>query len=236
MCGDNLPVLSPAHAPIGTPPRVWGQREPIAFNVNYFRNTPTCVGTTATAPYFFVIFSEHPHVCGDNDFIFGKQFLACGTPPRVWGQLRRWTGAWTRPKEHPHVCGDNDASGSRGCDGHGTPPRVWGQRSQLDHLSYSSRNTPTCVGTTCFAGVGWCGCAEHPHVCGDNDARMQSGAVREGTPPRVWGQRAQKAGETPRLRNTPTCVGTTPFCYFFGGGTTEHPHVCGDNYGYICGI
>ena len=153
------------------------------------RFTPTCVGTSY--------------------FVGAGKSLKNGSPPRVWGHPRpaRLVASWMTV--HPHVCGDIDID----VIGHGTingsPPRVWGHRLQQIHdvaqyavhphvcgdifpphkrFVCSARFTPTCVGTS---DGNWFWCDGHA-----------------GSPPRVWGHRAEASPSPAR--------------------ETVHPHVCGD--------
>ena len=92
----------------GSPPRVWGQRNPKVTNSNYY--------------------TVHPHACGDNAGGGRQRFvpvrftptrvgttpartsllpLTVGSPPRVWGQRFRLPYQAPHSTVHPHACGDN---------------------------------------------------------------------------------------------------------------------------------
>ena len=69
----------------------------------------------------------HPHVCGENIVQFEQKSIATGSPPRVWGKLRKANGRSEecrftptcvgktcasnrlpcRREVHPHMCGEN---------------------------------------------------------------------------------------------------------------------------------
>ena len=91
----------------------------------------------------------------------------------------------------------------------GSPPRVWGQRLHQDLADAAERFTPTGVGTTRTAPLGSAVRAVHPHGCGDNVPRLLKRVARDGSPPRVWGQRQSRTGSE------------------WAGAV--HPHGCGDN-------
>ncbi len=172
VCGDNLVQCIGMHS------------------TRWF--TPTCVGTTSYQPFKAAVATVHPHVCGDNLMTRSRSSSDIGSPPRVWGQLsqKAFGSAPTRftptcvgttkaldPYQgskavHPHVCGDNFL--------------IFAPNWQCGN---QRRFTPTCVGTTpsCKSAAGKR--PVHPHVCGDNLASRSEQLLRDGSPPRVWGQR-----------------------------------------------
>src|SRR5579871_3340581 len=132
--------------------------------------------------------SVHPHACGENGCVyFGIQALR-GTPPRLWGKLRRnrelsargrytptpvgktrWAGSARRSKPvHPHACGENSAHHCRFASLCGTPPRLWGKLRAEWYKYTAERYTPTPVGKTDSAFHCLCRSAVHPHACGEN--------------------------------------------------------------------
>ena len=58
-----------------------------------------------------------------------------------------------------------------------------------------------------------------------------------GSPPRAWGGRRHRPGETGERRLTPTCVGRTSSTTRMGASATAHPHVRGEDCaGSSCGV
>ncbi len=137
VCGDNDARFLPTVRPVGSPPRVWGQRHP-------HHNRDGCQPV-------------HPHVCGDNVAVdvlgdlLPRFTPTCvgttspkttrgtrvfGSPPRVWGQQLRLARRSRRTRftptcvgttstrdflstnftVHPHVCGDNALAVGAGLD------------------------------------------------------------------------------------------------------------------------
>jgi len=86
-CGDNMGIALPPFEPIGSPPRVWGQRMKARNVAPFWRFTPTRVGTTKITAGLRATAPVHPHACGDNFAGFSTFVSGCGSPPRVWGQL-----------------------------------------------------------------------------------------------------------------------------------------------------
>ncbi len=194
----------------GSPPRVWGRR--LAFYVRLLRSrfTPTRVGTTVWVSVVSAASAVHPHACGDDapDHICGRPIP--GSPPRVWGRLRRKSSNCSRafgspPRVwgrltvaannvvictvHPHACGDDARSPSAMVQRSGSPPRVWGRRDRAPAALAIARFTPTRVGTTCRRFVASTTPPVHPHACGDDAKRLGITTVERGSPPRVWGRR-----------------------------------------------
>ena len=113
------------------------------------------------------------------------------------------------------------------CDG--SPPRVWGQRWFCSSAARSWWFTPTGVGTTLKRSTFVFDNAVHPHGCGDNVGQLRDFAPVRGSPLRVWGQRQGCLQSAPRIRFTPTGVGTTSLTLTFIRPMAVHPHGCGDN-------
>ncbi len=111
----------------------------------------------------------------------------------------------------------------------GSPPRAWGQLFSKWILFANHRFTPTCVGTTKKGTLGIGYQTVHPHVRGDNLLRPGAYRVKDGSPPRAWGQRKLKNIVHPSCRFTPTCVGTTLHREKIKSAQAVHPHVRGDN-------
>mgnify|MGYP001353016287 CR=1 FL=1 len=228
-CGDNGQAARDENAVFGSPPRVWGQRDPAA-----------CAARPRTV---------HPHACGDNSGLVKGAAKGYGSPPRVWGQLNIATNqpgavrftptrvgtttsescATASTTVHPHACGDNLGDYPVVWAALGSPPRVWGQLPPQFHQRRASRFTPTRVGTTRRDARTQGRPLVHPHACGDNMRRKTSEATCPGSPPRVWGQPDRGPCQEGHRRFTPTRVGTTwPACPSRSPGTV-HPHACGDN-------
>ena len=269
--GQLKPLPLNVFALIGSPPRVWGQHTPRMCGAAPLRFTPTRVGTTrdnygTKPPSRFT-----PTRVGTTNHSPLIIATTNGSPPRVWGQRRRCTRANRPSAVHPHACGDNwytsfwcvkrwtvhphacgdnafiliDEGGQ-----YGSPPRVWGQLAVLGSPSFTSRFTPTRVGTTSFPAASASASSVHPHACGDNAAgKCFWSILYRFTPTRVGTTRGSPAralaghrftptrvGTTLQRvlgrrahRFTPTRVGTTFFPAVSTGLSPVHPHACGDN-------
>ena len=154
---------------------------------------PTRVGTSRRITLRKPKDEDHPHACGDKNWLFSCCITQDGSSPRVWGQdsfavfLTFSTGiiptrvgtSYTRYKsigderDHPHACGDKAEKMSKIAPIIGSSPRVWGQAmlkiSFLSHL----RIIPTRVGTSLVflspVALLW----DHPHACGDKPTRLR---------------------------------------------------------------
>ncbi len=131
----------------GSSPRVWGQATKLPDMFGALRIIPTRVGTRNVISLQLSAKEDHPHACGDKDFLlFMKQYRK-GSSPRVWGQEGRRKNTMTQTRiiptrvgtsfrgrhrsveieDHPHACGDKRKSLSPDEDEAGSSPRVWGQ-------------------------------------------------------------------------------------------------------------
>ena len=201
------------------------------MGVEVNRFTPTGVGTTCRSMTARSAVPVHPHGRGDNHRFVTSVCARSGSPPRAWGQRLasrgdtsgNWftpTGVGTtrrsRPRSctravHPHGRGDNAAGRPQGRPYRGSPPRAWGQRRRYRRRGLSVRFTPTGVGTTSSLALVIPSIAVHPHGRGDNEYYLLRNFLRDGSPPRAWGQLDALAAAVSALRFTPTGVGTTAF-------------------------
>ena len=132
-CGDCTTTVDGESAWYGSPPRVWGLLKSMTVSGTLDRFTPTRVGTAAEAGVDRHRTPVHPHACGDCQLVGPSGQPQHGSPPRVWGLLRRRAqergcsrftptrvGTAARgsshepaPEVHPHACGDCPAARSR---------------------------------------------------------------------------------------------------------------------------
>ena len=88
--GDNEMFHQRADRRNGSPPRAWGQCWIIARTVSVSRFTPTGVGTIGALSIRRVVTSVHPHGRGDNISSGSASAFSDGSPPRAWGQCKRF--------------------------------------------------------------------------------------------------------------------------------------------------
>ncbi len=182
---------------IGSPPRAWGQLPVLRAGIQWFRFTPTGVGTTYPSASSPSPFEVHPHGRGDNGRAVGLARPLIGSPPRAWGQLFTTrdcveaprftpTGVGTTVLEdilvldaavHPHGRGDNVSGQSRQITLRGSPPRAWGQHTPDTATPRPSRFTPTGVGTTQNRMFQKKEGLVHPHGRGDNARAHRQAAL-----------------------------------------------------------
>ena len=190
-CGENG-CINYVHSQIsGTSPRVWGKRIVNSLRVYTGRYIPTRVGKTQHIIILPVIYSVHPHACGENLSPVCHSRYFAGTSPRVWGKLRLLKPAITGGRYIPTRVGKTHA-------GHieplpvmrYIPTRVGNPPLNCDVALKNVRYIPTRVGKTLWGRI--------------------SASTRSGTSPRVWGKRISGELGCPCDRYIPTRVGKTP--------------------------
>jgi len=172
-----------------------------------------------------------------------------GSPPRAWGQCRTVVAALAAMRftptgvgtiveflgtrlggtVHPHGRGDNARGGRRRHNTCGSPPRAWGQYHLAEKRRLQRRFTPTGVGTIAAPPLRALYAAVHPHGRGDNQNDHQRTTSTGGSPPRAWGQLRAATPRRPKLRFTPTGVGTMHANRPVSVPAMVHPHGRGDN-------
>ncbi len=166
--GEDLKMAEHTKREVETPPRAWGRRFGQLSAMHQSRNTPTCVGKTASRVNRNVPRWKHPHVRGEDTLSPLVSYWLAETPPRAWGRLtlqgsrtneerntptcvgktfrlaRKNTWSW----KHPHVRGEDTDRRGWSRPPSETPPRAWGRRMPEQTSRDAVRNTPTCVGKT----------------------------------------------------------------------------------------
>ena len=123
--GDNSSRPSRNSAYFGSPPRAWGQLHVPHTFLQFFRFTPTGVGTTSFGLVRHPLSPVHPHGRGDNYNQIKLEYLDRGSPPRAWGQ-RKSIQSWPpwRIRFTPTGVGTTTSSHIRSPSYFGSPPRA----------------------------------------------------------------------------------------------------------------
>ncbi len=88
--GEDRPRAAQCVDAPETPPRAWGRR---LFSTCWWlrpRNTPTCVGKTASKTSTTLLYQKHPHVRGEDFCASSSSVFSWETPPRAWGRHFRF--------------------------------------------------------------------------------------------------------------------------------------------------
>ena len=209
----------------GSPPRVWGNRRADRHVVTVSVHPHVCGEITRQRATTDRHDPVHPHVCGEIAAV--RPLHVSAVHPHVCGEIASAdVESPGSPAVHPHVCGEIAALQSRAQCRSGSPPRVWGNRLADRGTRVASGSPPRVWGNRRAAAIG-CQRAVHPHVCGEilrhtwrrcehcrftptcvgKSPRLTQSQMRNGSPPRVWGN----------LR-----VGRHV------DSAAVHPHVCGE--------
>ena len=131
--------------------------------------TPACAGKRRSDWIIRSIYWDHPRVCGEKRFNFGRSVTDLGSPPRMRGKAQiplpicPATGitpahAGKRPmmdssafstKDHPRACGEKRHRSSSVSVAPGSPPRMRGKVSTDGLYPTFARITPAYAGKSC---------------------------------------------------------------------------------------
>ena len=93
-----------------TPPRAWGRLSLPGVNKKPYRNTPTCVGKTASHSRIQAMMEKHPHVRGEDRWREGRRRRTWETPPRAWGRQEEGKKARAGTRNTPTCVGKTNAT------------------------------------------------------------------------------------------------------------------------------
>ena len=84
-CGEHALNSHPDGDVIGSSPRMWGTLDSGLYRMAYHRFIPTHVGNTGCLAFSFLVFSVHPHACGEHGISPVQLVQYHGSSPRMWG-------------------------------------------------------------------------------------------------------------------------------------------------------
>ncbi len=155
---------------------------------DFFRFTPTPVGTMSTITMPPEAMAVHPHACGDDLDLAFCQLIACGSPPHLWGRYSVSAFALLIVRFTPTPVGTMPPVQVGEHNIHGSPPRLWGRCRFCRCPPRLARFTPTPVGTMSRCRPAPSGRSVHPHACGDDKNCVRCCHAESGSPPRLWGR------------------------------------------------
>ena len=112
-------------------------------------------------------------------------------------------------QDHPRLCGDYVMAVLGDGTHPGSPPPVRGLQRKLRNLQEMIGITPACAGTTAFTIPSLFSARDHPRLCGDYHAIIDSYTQFLGSPPPVRGLLKKEMNLVADNRITPACAGTT---------------------------
>ena len=187
-CGEYRTLPASCSLLSGSPPRLWGIRNPWGTALPIPRFTPTPVGNTPPRNQQSQGYAVHPHACGEYACADRHCASGRGSPPRLWGipnfahvlafpfrftptPVGNTLGRGCSPSSasvHPHACGEYG----------------------FNSVDRAPQNTPTPVGNTVRALRPRSSITVHPHACGEYEYDGSPVSLVAGSPPRLWGIRA----------------------------------------------
>ena len=154
-----------------------------------------------------------------------------GITPAHAGKTNHQSDAFRPPRDHPRVCGENSPVPAAWRHKSGSPPRVRGKLLEFALGYIEIGITSACAGKTCpfpFSVPRW---RDHPRVCGENEAKMNSADTYMGSPPRVRGNRSAAGKQRVSCGITPAHAGKTARSAWRFTAVRDHPRACGKTYG-----
>ena len=110
----------------------------------------------------------------------------------------------------------------------GSPPRVRGTDRRRCRWGRKQGITPACAGNSGSLSRYSTTAKDHPRVCGEQLSVVRFRAHSVGSPPRVRGTVSAFILRPPSAGITPACAGNSAPRGGSGGGSWDHPRVCGE--------
>ena len=128
------------------------------------------------------------------------------------------------------MCGANQVGLDDLTNPDGSSPRVRGELPRQSGRLGTCRIIPACAGRTTHVPRNYVLKADHPRVCGANQAESIESALSAGSSPRVRGELKRTVFTRPPHRIIPACAGRTRTrTASTTAAGTDHPRVCGAN-------
>ena len=188
VCGEHARRVTATRPGPGSSPRMRGTPEHTRLVARKFRLIPTYAGNTPDDSSVRILYSAHPHVCGEHSWMVFSRPPGTGSSPRMRGTpqplsrcsvLSRLIPTYAgntnlpnpRPKiraAHPHVCGEHQLQIIECTTGVGSSPRMRGTRGMRRMRRRCIRLIPTYAGNTQLVDIKDIAWQAHPHVCGEH--------------------------------------------------------------------
>ena len=209
MCGEHLPSFLLPSFIAGSSPRVRGTPGGALVDLRMTGIIPACAGNTAWPWLRWLMFRDHPRVCGEHDSAVWFDNWPQGSSPRVRGTrmaMREWLDLYGIIP----ACAGNTYIGGESTECPRDHPRVCGNTKRT--------NISSCVN--------W----DHPRVCGEHRLPKARAQPASGSSPRVRGTHLVAQAFNGGFGIIPACAGNTNAlrrnCFPEG----DHPRVCGEHF------
>ena len=227
MCGGTpLALFLQGHV-VGLSPRVRGNQDELAAEIERKGSIPACAGEPPIAQPLRSQGEVYPRVCG------GTTQAACyntkyhGLSPRVRGNLavdrpriayqrsipacagepRRPRSACLGMQVYPRVCGGTTLMPAYPIAVKGLSPRVRGNRLRIQLGHRRPRSIPACAGEPQLEAVDDSVVGVYPRVCGGTSNSSNGASFANGLSPRVRGNPPAQYNVAVRPRSIPACAG-----------------------------
>ena len=168
MCGEHVPWLKSLLTSRGSSPRVRGTLAFVPLAVFHRGIIPACAGNTAWPWLRWLMFRDHPRVCGEHFGVLCATCVGAGSSPRVRGTQLSALGNTAIRGIIPACAGNTGGSG-------------WCSRRRWDH--------PRVCGNTLLSTARLRPKRDHPRVCGEHPFSSIVHNPPGGSSPRVRGTR-----------------------------------------------
>ena len=99
--GEDTVTIPPPSQPMETPPRAWGRPDRKGCVRQSIRNTPTRVGKTPRAEFWYLEHRNTPTRVGKTPLGAERKHVVVETPPRAWGRPWLRMRSRTRSRNTP---------------------------------------------------------------------------------------------------------------------------------------
>ncbi len=186
---------------------MWGKLFRQSHFVLIARVIPTGVGKARPLISAALLYSGHPHGCGESEDTHTGQSAPSRVIPTGVGKAACWYSAQHLSSGHPHGCGESVRRRSSSRWDFGSSPRVWGKREGFGFRLSWRRVIPTGVGKASPGQRNQPAAAGHPHGCGESVVMPRNNTPPSGSSPRVWGKHSERCGQGSGAGVIPTGVG-----------------------------
>ena len=249
MCGEhNLTPFSSGQN-TGSSPHVRGARHPHRRNQIGRGIIPACAGSTEQGQGHPLHPGDHPRMCGEHLLPSLSDGAGSGSSPHVRGaplianRIHGITGiipacagsthALHQPiigsRDHPRMCGEHNGKLDNVSVPTGSSPHVRGARQCRGGGAEHVGIIPACAGSTITLNLSTTTGRDHPRMCGEHHAILQSVFADQGSSPHVRGALAAwlRTASSPGI--IPACAGSTRSHGFDSWNRRDHPRMCGEH-------
>ena len=179
-------------------------------------------------PPIFLVFRDHPRLCGEKTSLRCQGGTKSGSPPPMRGKEEHNQDIYSRNQDHPRLCGEKFRGFFILSRKPGSPPPMRGKVGITGAYMDETRITPAYAGKRLSSARYMRYRQDHPRLCGEKVTVAVPLIPYSGSPPPMRGKGKVHGKSIRPSRITPAYAGKRAYRHFPNQNQQDHPRLCGE--------